>query len=314
MSESASAGASAPTGVTAASPSVTGTTAAPTTAPTTVEAPEARSTEAPEARPAGDKRSMIEALRSKRRSQEAATQAEEGPATDSAPVENAALEATEQVVDAKKEPETIPMEAFKKRLADEKRKRESLNQQVSDFELAVSKRDQAIELLKGEVRRLAEALQQGTGWDERDEQIRAYEFAEQVRGLQTELEAKHRQALAEAESRMRLEGTREQVKGFFAEALGKHGDLVSADELRAACKKQMGDNPDMPIDEIGRMVGQIADRIAEQRMDAFRRLSQTEKPAAPAMVRPAPNAKAGYEYSPNADGMRRWLAAKRQAK
>lgn len=304
MSESATAGATAPSGASAVSPSAADVS--PVSA--TQAQPEAQS-EAPKD---SSKKAMLESLKAKRKPPETADQVEASTATASEPVDDAASEAGE-VEAKKKDPESIPMEAFKKRLSEEKRKREALGKQVSDYELAMSKRDQAIELLKGEVTRLAEALQQGSGWDERDEQIRAYEFAEQVRGLQSELEAKHQQALADAEARMRVETTREQVRGYFADALDKHGELVSADELRAACKKQMGDNPDMPVEEIGRMVGEIADRIAEQRTEAFRRRSGTDKPAAPAMVRPAPNAKAGYEYSPNADGMRRWLAAKRQA-
>jgi hypothetical protein len=181
--------------------------------------------------------------------------------------------------------------------------------------LAIDKRDQAIELLKGEVRRLAEALQQGSGWDERDEQIRAYEFAEQVRQLQTELEGKHQQSLAEAEQRFRREALRDQVKGYFSDALEKHGDLVGLEDLRAACKRQMGDNPDMSPEEIGQTIAQIADRLATQRLEYARgKVGTQEKPPAPTLVAPGSQSRTGYEYTPNADGMRRWLAARKQAR
>ena len=298
MSDTAPAAApSEPTGVSSASPAETATEAAPaTTAPA----------------PRHDKAAMLEHLQKKRAPQEQ-PQAEPETASESEGVtETAAPEADAK---AKKDPESIPMEAFKKRLQDEKRKREQLSQQVNDYELSVSKRDQAIELLKGEVRRLAEALQSGNGWDERDEQIRAYEFAEQVRQLQQDLEAKHQQSLQAAQEQMRLDHMREQVRGFFSDALERHGELVGVEELRAACKKQMGDNPDLPPDEIGRMVNEIAGRLANQRLDAAkRRVAPRDQPPAPAMVKPSPGAPAGYAYTPNKDGMLRWLQSKKQSK
>ena len=298
MSDTAPAAApSEPTGVSSASPAETATEAAPaTTAPA----------------PRHDKAAMLEHLQKKRAPQEQ-PQAEPETASESEGVtETAAPEADAK---AKKDPESIPMEAFKKRLQDEKRKREQLSQQVNDYELSVSKRDQAIELLKGEVRRLAEALQSGNGWDERDEQIRAYEFAEQVRQLQQDLEAKHQQSLQAAQEQMRLDHMREQVRGFFSDALERHGELVGVEELRAACKKQMGDNPDLPPDEIGRMVNEIAGRLANQRLDAAkRRVAPKDQPPAPAMVKPSPGAPAGYAYTPNKDGMLRWLQSKKQSK
>ena len=292
---------------TAAAPE--GPTGVSVDSPTTTPAP---SEPAPEAPKSFDKAAMLERMRANKAEKPA--QVEEGPAPESGePAEAAAPEADE--VEAKKEPETIPMDAFKKRLQDEKRKREDLTKQLNDNTLAIDKRDQAIELLKGEVRRLAEALQNGNGWDERDEQIRAYEFAEQVRQLQTELEGKHQQALVESEQRFKRDALREQVKGFFSDALEKHGDMVGLEELRAACKKQMGDNPDLPPEEIGRMVGEIAERIANQRMDYVKgKVTPAEKPAAPALVQPGSQSRTGYEYTPNAEGMRRWLAARKQAR
>lgn len=287
---------SEPTGVSAESPTATPASPEP----------------APEAPKSYDKAAMLERMRSNRA--EKSTQVEEAPAAESGePAKDAAPEANE--AEAKKESDSIPMEAFKKRLQDEKRKRDELNKQFQDSQLAISKRDQAIELLKTEVRRLAEAMQEGKGWDERDEQIRAYEFAEQVRQLQQDLESKHQQALAEAEQRMRLDGMREQVKGFFSDALQKHGDLVGLEELRAACKKQMGSNPDLPPDEIGRMVGEIADRIAQQRLEYARgRVGTNEKPPAPSLVNPGSQSRTGYEYTPTKEGMLRWLQAKKQAR
>lgn len=272
--------------------------------PTTTPAP---SEPAPEAPKSFDKAAMLERMRASK------NQVDEGPAPESGePAEAAAPEAD---AEAKKEPETIPMDAFKKRLQDEKRKREDLTKQLNDNTLAINKRDQAIELLKGEVRRLAEALQSGNAWDERDEQIRAYEFAEQVRQLQTDLESKHQQALVETEQRFKRDALREQVKGFFSDALEKHGDMVGLEELRAACKKQMGDNPDLPPEEIGRLVGEIAERIANQRMDYVKgKVAPAEKPPAPSLVQPGSQSRTGYEYTPNAEGMRRWLAARKQAR
>lgn len=287
---------------TAAAPE--GLTGVSVESPTTTQAP---SEPAPEAPKSYDKAAMLERMRASK------NQVDEGPAPESGePAKDAAPEAN---AEAKKEPETIPMDAFKKRLQDEKRKREDLTKQLNDNTLAIDKRDQAIELLKGEVRRLAEALQNGNGWDERDEQIRAYEFAEQVRQLQTDLESKHQQALVETEQRFKRDALREQVKGFFSDALQKHGDMVGLEELRAACKRQMGDNPDLPPEEIGRMVGEIAERIANQRMDYVKgKVSPAEKPPAPSLVQPGSQSRTGYEYTPNAEGMRRWLAARKQAR
>jgi len=287
---------------TAAAPQ--GPTGVSVDSPTT---PKASSEPAPEAPKSFDKAAMLERIKTSK------NQVEKGPAPDSSePAEAAAPEAD---AEAKKEPESIPMDAFKKRLQDEKRKREDLTKQLNDNTLAIDKRDQAIELLKGEVRRLAEALQQGSGWDERDEQIRAYEFAEQVRQLQTELEGKHQQSLAEAEQRFKRDALRDQVKGYFSDALEKHGDLVGLEDLRAACKRQMGDNPDMSPEEIGQTIAQIAERMANQRLEAVRgKVAPQEKPPAPALVNPGSQSRTGYEYTPNAEGMRRWLAARKQAR
>ena len=300
MSDSAPAAApSESTGVSATSP----VASAPESAPATPE------TSTP-LKAGSDKSAMLDRLKQKRAEKQPQATAETASEVEGV-TETAAPEAT---TEAKKEPESIPMEAFKKRLQDEKRKREGLQQQVSDFELSVSKRDQAIELLKGEVRRLAEALQSGNGWDERDEQIRAYEFSEQVRQLQADLEAKHQLSLQQAQEQMHLDHMREQVRGFFSDALERHGEIISVEELRAACKKQMGDNPDLSPDEIGRMVNEIADRLANQRLDvAKRRISPKDQPPAPAMVKPSPGAPAGYAYAPNAEGMKRWLAARKKA-
>lgn len=300
MSNSAPAAApSESTGVSATSP----VASAPESAPATPE------TSSPT--PGHDKAAMLDRLKQGRAPQEQPQATTETASEVEGVTETAAPEATSE---AKKDPESIPMEAFKKRLQDEKRKRESLQQQVGDFELSISKRDQAIDLLKNEVRRLAEALQTGSGWDERDEQIRAYEFAEQVRQLQADLEAKHQQSLFEAQENMRLDHMREQVRGFFSEALERHGELVGVEELRAACKRQMGDNPDLPPEEIGRMVSDIAGRLADQRIEAAkRRVAPKTQPPAPAMVKPSPGAPAGYAYTPNAEGMKRWLAARKQS-
>jgi len=288
---------------TAAAPE--GPTGVSVESPTT---PQASLEPAPEAPKSFDKAAMLERIKASK------NQVEEGPAPDSSqPAEAAAPEA--DGAEAKKEPETIPMDAFKKRLQDEKRKREDLTKQLNDNTLAIDKRDQAIELLKGEVRRLAEALQQGSGWDERDEQIRAYEFAEQVRQLQTELEGKHQQSLAEAEQRFKRDALRDQVKGYFSDALERHGDLVGLEDLRAACKRQMGDNPDMSPEEIGQTIAQIAERMANQRLEAVRgKVAPQDKPPAPALVQPGSQSRTGYDYTPNAEGMRRWLAARKQAR
>jgi len=292
---------------TAAAPE--GPTGVSVESPTTTQASPEPATEAPKS---FDKAAMLERMKANKAEKPA--QVEEGPAPESGePAEAAAPEADE--AEAKKEPETIPMDAFKKRLQDEKRKREELTKQLNDNTLSIDKRDQAIELLKGEVRRLAEALQQGSGWDERDEQIRAYEFAEQVRQLQTELEGKHQQSLAEAEQRFKRDALRDQVKGYFSDALEKHGDLVGLEDLRAACKRQMGDNPDMSPEEIGQTIAQIAERMANQRLEAVRgKVAPQEKPPAPALVQPGSQSRTGYDYTPNADGMRRWLAARKQAR
>ena len=77
----------------------------------------------------------------------------------------------------------------------------------------------------------------------------------------------------------------------------------------------MGDNPDMSPEEIGQTIAQIADRLATQRLEYARgKVGTQEKPPAPTLVAPGSQSRTGYEYTPNAEGMRRWLAARKQAR
>lgn len=213
------------------------------------------------------------------------------------------------------EDSSIPMKAFKERLAREAKKRDELQKQVQERDLAVSRRDTAIELLKAEVNRLSDALQQGNAWDERDEQLRAYEFQDEVRRLQSQLEAEHAERLAEAEQQARFDVRREQVRNFFADTLAEWGDLVSSAELRAACKKQIGDDPEMPVEEIGSAIKEIAARIAGQRLEvAQKRTAAKPETPAPKLVKPGNGTAPSYQYPANAKGMAEWLAARKAAR
>lgn len=212
-------------------------------------------------------------------------------------------------------PDAVPMEAFKKRLADEKRKRDALASQLSGVELDVKRRDQALELAIGEIRRLSTMLEQGSSFDERDEKIHALEFQQKVSDIQQKLQQEHQQALQEVQQRAVLQQRREGVKAFFQQALEKHGDLLGLEELRYAAKKQFGDNPEGSIDQIGAGLMQIADRIVERRIAAIRSRQTQQAPEAPRHVRGAPASKpAAVQYErADAKTMEAWLKARKQA-
>lgn len=232
--------------------------------------------------------------------------APEQPAGDA---ENVAAEATSEPEDGeapekaskkgKKDPDFIPIAAFKERIGRLNERYRSLAEQTQAKDLELSKQREAFSLLSQEYQRIREALEGGQSFDEKDEQIRQYELEKQVRSVSEKLMAEHQEALSKAAEQARIADAKEALIEEIADATQSF-PLVDRRELIAAMKQTPGASAD-----------EVARALHDRKIEVARQYLVQPKPAAPRTAAPqSQSIQPRYENS--AAGMLERLRAMRQ--
>ncbi len=137
--------------------------------------------------------------------------------------------------DNSKDPESIPMAAFKERLAKEKGRREKLEADVTAAKTNEAKVRAVLDAALTENERLLEALQNGTAFDEKGEELQSLKLQQQVKERLAQVETEHRQALDTLRRETEVKSITDQLRSEVAAACETF-PLVSPAEVRAALK------------------------------------------------------------------------------
>lgn len=134
----------------------------------------------------------------------------------------------------KKAPETVPMAAFKARLAEEKQKREAAASEAHELRLTVSKYEAAVALLREELQQHKDARREGKAFNDVEEELAETRMGLKARELSEKLAAEHaeklRQINEEAAREERVLSIRAQIEERTQQAVAKY-DLVTPDEV-----------------------------------------------------------------------------------
>lgn len=256
---------------------------------------------------------MVEALQRGRQAKQADAPASPEPVASEQPAEaaeNVEAEATSAPEDGdapekaqkkgKKDPDFIPIAAFKERIGRLNERYRSLQEQTQAKDLELSKQREAFTLLSHEYQRVREALEGGQSFDEKDEQIRQYELEKQVRGVSDKLMAEHQEALAKAAEQARIADAKEALIEEISEAIQTF-PLIDRRELISAMKQ----NPGASAEDVARV-------LHERKVELAKQYLVQPKPAAPRTAVPqSQSIQPRYENS--AAGMVQRLRAMRQS-
>jgi hypothetical protein len=134
----------------------------------------------------------------------------------------------------KKAPDSVPMGAFKARLAEEKQKREAVAAEAHDLRLTVSKYEAAVALLREELQQHKDARREGKAFNDVEEELAETRLGLKARELSEKLAAEHAEKLKqineEAAKEERRLSIRTQIEEKTQQAVAKY-DLVTPDEV-----------------------------------------------------------------------------------
>jgi hypothetical protein len=200
-----------------------------------------------------------------------------------------------------KEPESVPMAAFKERLARASEQVRGYRDQVNQRDLELAKAREAFTLLTAEYQRLREQAGSGAQIDERDEQIRSYEIEKQVREVTERLTQEHQQRIAQAMHEARVSEIREQLSSEIDSATAQF-PLVDRRELIAALRESPS------ADALA-----LAKSIHERKVDIAKSYLVSPKPPVPSTA--SPSTVGSVQRFPNdRDGMAAFLRSRREAR
>lgn len=206
-----------------------------------------------------------------------------------------------------KEPDSIPMHAFKERLGRVNRRVEALRSEVTSKDFEIKKRDEAVQLLSGELERLKAALREGRPYDERDDQLSAADLREQSRQIAERIQAEMQEELRRNADEIRDEMARETYRASYERdihsAQTQFPDVDRRQLIEALKAEAVKARPASAV--------QVAKAIHERQLDVYRRHygQQNPAPPAPATVR-RPGVGEPTRYTNNAAGMLGYLNAK----
>lgn len=211
----------------------------------------------------------------------------------------------------KKDPESVPMKAFKERLGRETEKRRAVEGELATAKLQLQKQEAALRLVMEEMERLSAARRDGTALDERDEQIQAMRLSEDARKRSEEIQRAHEQAIVEAEQRAAVSVSAERLGEEMDTALADH-DLVDRAELIAALRADAAaarKREEAGGDGSVRSVSAVAAELQANRLEKAKRRLVLERPATPSTVRPQGSANsASVRHSNDRQGIQKRIA------
>jgi hypothetical protein len=137
-------------------------------------------------------------------------------------------------VKKKKAPDSVPLAAFKARLAEEKSKRDAAMSEAHELRLKVSKYEAAVELLREELQQHKDARREGKAFNDVEEELAETRLGLKARELSEKLAAEHAERLKqineEAAREERRLSIRTQIEEKTQQAVAKY-DLVTPDEV-----------------------------------------------------------------------------------
>jgi hypothetical protein len=137
-------------------------------------------------------------------------------------------------VKKKKAPDSVPMGAFKARLAEEKQKREAVAAEAHELRLTVSKYEAAVALLREELQQHKDARREGKAFNDVEEELAETRLGLKARELSEKLAAEHaerlKQITEEAANEERVASIRSRIEEKTQQAVAKY-DLVTPDEV-----------------------------------------------------------------------------------
>lgn len=286
----------------------------PASAPATVDASAGSSPAAASAAPQTTQQRMLASMAARRA---AAAPAGDAPPEAPQPAPETAPEAGSRPTpeaegqDARegqeKDEKTIPMGAFKERLAREARAKEALRQEVATRDLELGKAKEAIGLLSAELERLRGSLRDGKPYDERDDALAAAELERRAREVNDRLLKEHEEKVRQQQEQLRTEAEIEQYRLSYerdiSAALTKY-PLVDRAILVQALKVEA--SKARPATAV-----QIAELMQQELLAKARKLGFQPPPETPETPR-APSSGTPTRFENNAKGMQQWLAANRR--
>jgi hypothetical protein len=134
-----------------------------------------------------------------------------------------------------KEPESVPLAVLKELRGKERERREKLETDLTAAKTSEAKVRAVLDAALAENERLTEALQNGTAFDERGEELQSLKLQQQVKERLAQVEQEHAQALQSMRYESEVNATVTQLRSEVAAAVEAF-PLVSAAEVRAALR------------------------------------------------------------------------------
>lgn len=201
----------------------------------------------------------------------------------------------------KTEERMIPERALKDRLAREKKKLDGLRDQIAGKDLEHAKTREALDLALAEVDRLTAALKSGAKFDEKDEQLRAHEIANEANARAQKAQKAHETALQKARDDARRSEMAEQISEEIDGAISATDGLVHRRELIEAMKRR---------DNLNRSAKEVADELVQTKLERAKSRLVTPQPPTPSTVRPqSAGSNPAPRYPNNREGIRARVAA-----
>lgn len=145
----------------------------------------------------------------------------------------------ENKTNEKKEPETVPIGAFKERLREEKGKREKVEADLHAAKGEAAKIRAVLDAALKENERLTEQLASGAQFDEKGEELHALRLQREVETRIAQLEDESKNALLNFQRDSQVSVLAEQIRSEVAAACEAF-PLVSPAEVRAALRENPG--------------------------------------------------------------------------
>jgi hypothetical protein len=206
-----------------------------------------------------------------------------------------------------KEPDTIPLPAFKERIGRLNEKVKGLQTQLAAKDLEAKKATKAAELLQETLNEIRRQHAEGATFDERDDQILQHQLEEKGRQILATLTKEHEETLRRQTAEIAEEQQREHLKQTFASAINgalAAAPLCSRIELIAALKAEAGKKNRASAEQLAKVIHEK--RLAEAR----RAIGTDETRTAPSSVR-QPGPRSVTRFPNTQKGIEDWIAASR---
>ena len=146
-------------------------------------------------------------------------QAAKKPEADAAAPEQAT---PEEGKDAQKEPDVVPMSAFKARIGKLSSKLEAAEGKYREASFENTRLKSALEIANQEISRLTEARQRNAPYDDKEEIIRSHEVEREARARFDQIQKEHERQIQETQQQAKFESVVESLEAEIEDAVSQH--------------------------------------------------------------------------------------------